>query len=482
MAKNIKELTNENDNLNEENDLLQHLLRKALETIEVFKSDKIDALVIADEKALKIYTETTADQPYRILIEKMHEGAVTLNEDGIVLYCNSSFAGMAGLPLQKVIGTKFKQYIGETSAKTLETLLKNEGVKALKEEVSICAGNGSEVPALMSVTTLSLDNSVVLSIILTDLTVQNENQEKLKMYARQLEETNIELERANEELSCQIEEKEKRGAELTIARTAAYELEELNRHKEKVLATLSHDLRSPLTGIIGLAEIIKENFETFENNLLKEMLELLYKSTTDELSMLDSMVEWARIKYASEAFSPEKIKLAQAVKKAFETIHENAVTKYIHFNSDIEDSINVFADRKMLLSILQNIVSNSLKHTPSGGNITISARRKEDKIIIGIKDTGTGMSKEILKNLFTPQIISLSNERKDGNGAGIGLLLVKSFIEQNGGEIWAESIEGEGSSFYFTLPAKEQRNMNMQFLNNRNDLVMEQRALLQRQL
>ena len=353
MAKNIKELSDENEKLNEENNLLQLLLRKALETIEVFKSDKIDASVIADEKAY--------------------------------------------------------------------------------------------------------------------------------MYAEQLKEVKAELERANEELCCQIEEKEKRGAELTIARSAAHELEELNSHKEKVLATLSHDLRSPLTGIIGLAEIIKENFETFENNLLKEMLDLLYKSTTDELNMLDSMVEWARIKYASEAFSPEKIKLTQAVKKAFETINENAVIKYIHFNNEIEDSIYVFADRKMLLSILQNIVSNSLKHTPNGGKITISARRKEDKIIIGIKDTGTGMSEEIMKNLFTPQIISLSNERKDGNGAGIGLLLVKSFIEQNGGEIWAESIEGEGSSLYFTLPAKEQRKMNMQFLNSRNDLVME-RPNLQRQL
>jgi signal transduction histidine kinase len=211
------------------------------------------------------------------------------------------------------------------------------------------------------------------------------------------------------------------------------------------------------------------------------MLELLYKSTTDELNMLDSMVEWARIKYASEAFSPEKIKLAQAVKKAFETINENAVTKYIHFSNEIEDGIYVFADRKMLLSILQNIVSNSLKHTPNEGKITISARRKEDKIIVGIKDTGTGMSEEIMKNLFTPQIISLSNARKDGNGAGIGLLLVKSFIEQNGGEIWAESIEGQGSSFYFTLPAKEQSKMNMQFLNNRNELAME-RPNLQRQL
>ena len=76
-------------------------------------------------------------------------------------------------------------------------------------------------------------------------------------------------------------------------------------------------------------------------------------------------------------------------------------------------------------------------------------------ITIEIKDTGIGMSKAIKEKLFTPQMVSLSNARKENKGAGIGLLLVKGFLEKNGGEIWAESIEGKGSSFYFTLPAKE---------------------------
>ena len=85
MAKKITELLEETEKLNKENAVLQKQLRSALESIDGFKSDKIDALVIANEKALKVYTEKTADQPYRILIEKMHEGAVTLNEDGTIL-------------------------------------------------------------------------------------------------------------------------------------------------------------------------------------------------------------------------------------------------------------------------------------------------------------------------------------------------------------------------------------------------------------
>jgi two-component system CheB/CheR fusion protein len=130
----------------------------------------------------------------------------------------------------------------------------------------------------------------------------------------------------------------------------------------------------------------------------------------------------------------------------------------------------------MLLSILQNIVSNSIKHTPVGGTITISAKRKEDKIIIEIKDTGTGMSKEIKEKLFTPQMVSLSNSRKENKGAGIGLLLVKGFLEKNGGEIWAESIEGKGSSFYFTLPTREPNKLTMQLSKNQDQTNQDQRS------
>ena len=106
----------------------------------------------------------------------------------------------------------------------------------------------------------------------------------------------------------------------------------------------------------------------------------------------------------------------------------------------------------MLLSILQNIVSNAIKQTKPGGKISITAKKSEENLIIEVKDNGIGMSKEIMERLFTPQMSSLSKARVEYKGAGIGLLLVKGFLERNGGEIWVESIEGKGSTFYFTLP------------------------------
>ena len=232
------------------------------------------------------------------------------------------------------------------------------------------------------------------------------------------------------------------------------ELEELNTHKESILAILSHDLRSPLSSIIQISELLKDNFETMGNDELKRMLDQLYESSTNELSMLDYLLEWARIKYASEVFTPTKIELVEYVKKVFDTLKEVAILNTINLHNEIVENTKVFADEKMLLSILQNIVSNAIKYSPKWGEITASAKVKDDKIIIQIKDTGIGMSKEIQEKLFTPQMNALSKERKEGKGAGIGLLLVKGFLEKNGGEIWVESIEGKGSSFYFTLPIK----------------------------
>ncbi len=233
------------------------------------------------------------------------------------------------------------------------------------------------------------------------------------------------------------------------------ELEELSTHKENVLAILSHDLRSPLSAIIATTKYLKDNFQKMKPEVMQEMLNLLYKSSTDELDMLDYLVEWARIKYASDVFSPTQIKLTEYIDKVFESLNETASINTINLHHEVQADTSVFADGKMLISVIQNIVSNAIKHTEKGGTVTVSAKKEGEKIIIQVQDTGIGMSEEIIKKLFTPQMKILSETRKKNKGAGIGLLLVKGFLEKNGGEIWVESMEGKGSTFYFTLPIEK---------------------------
>lgn len=232
----------------------------------------------------------------------------------------------------------------------------------------------------------------------------------------------------------------------------ARDVEELSVHKESILFILSHDFRTLIAGVTATAEYLDINFDEMDKITVKEMLQLLYTTSKEELDLLDYLIEWARIKYASEAFAPVKIELFNHVKKVFDTLNDDAVANNIYLENHIEENINVFADSDMLLSILHNLLSNGIKYSHKGGKIAVSAKTKEDEIIIEIKDDGIGITKEIKDKLFTPQITTISDTWKKDKEAGIGLILSKGFVEKNGGRIWVESIEGAGSSFYFTLP------------------------------
>lgn len=232
-------------------------------------------------------------------------------------------------------------------------------------------------------------------------------------------------------------------------------LEDLNTHKDSILAILSHDLRSPMATIVGIAHYLKTELANMEQEDIVRMVDILHKASSDELDMLDYLLEWARIKYASEAFKPTKIDLHQKVNKVFDTLQASATIKSIQLQNEIAPNTHIFGDRKMVLSIVQNLVSNAIQHSSEGGAITVAARGVDRMIHVQVKDTGRGMSPQIQEQLFTPQLKKLSKIREEDKGGGIGLLLVKGFIEKHGGEISVDSVKGKGTSFYFTLPREK---------------------------
>ncbi|HMJ48273.1 MAG TPA: helix-turn-helix domain-containing protein [Ferruginibacter sp.] len=170
--KNSRQLLKEIHILNTKNQELRKQLHAAKDSLTAIKKGNVDALVVAHNKSLKIFTEQTADKTYRILVEKMHEGAVTLNREGIILYCNSHFANMVCLPLQKVIGATFKKFIENASHIIFRDLFKKGWRGYSQNELDVLTAEGKTISVLMSVNTLSLEYGDVLSIILTDLTLQ----------------------------------------------------------------------------------------------------------------------------------------------------------------------------------------------------------------------------------------------------------------------------------------------------------------------
>lgn len=203
------------DELQNEVTELRIQLEEANDTIHAIRTGQVDAFVVKGEKGHQIYTLKTADQTYRVFIEKMNEGAVTLNREGIILYSNSRFSTMVGVPLEKVVGTEFEKFISPEFKEKAGVLISNGWEEDCKEEITLVAGDGRSVPCLLSCNALELDEGIALSLILTDLTVQKETEKQLQNKNDELEAARRATAKMNDELEDTVKE---RTSELLISR------------------------------------------------------------------------------------------------------------------------------------------------------------------------------------------------------------------------------------------------------------------------
>jgi len=204
-----------NDTILTELQELRLQLQEANETIEAIRTGQVDALVVKLGDEHQLYTLKSADQTYRIFIEKMKEGVVTLNKEGLILYSNTRFASMVNLPLAKVIGLPFTDFIPDQSKQDFNSLLMHGWESDSKGEVLLKDHNNKLIPFLLSFTSLQLDEGEALSIVLTDLSAQKETEKELRQKNIQLEEARYALTKINEHLEELVHE---RTRELFLSR------------------------------------------------------------------------------------------------------------------------------------------------------------------------------------------------------------------------------------------------------------------------
>ncbi|MFD2146950.1 PAS domain-containing protein [Mucilaginibacter antarcticus] len=177
-------------------------LEEANEMLEAIRSGEIDALIVKAPHGHQLYTLKTSDYSYRIFVEQMTTGAVTLNRDGQILYCNSRFAIMTGHPLEKVIGKNFFSFFNNTGEQDCKTLLDGSWENETKAELLLIDRQENEIPVLLSMQTLDLEDGTSMSVIITDLSLQKQQQALL-------EAKNIALQQARkvaDELNANLEQ------------------------------------------------------------------------------------------------------------------------------------------------------------------------------------------------------------------------------------------------------------------------------------
>jgi two-component system CheB/CheR fusion protein len=204
----MKETKNYEELLEDLEDL-RYQLKEANETLHAIRTGQIDALVVETEDGPQLYTLKSADHTYRVFIEKMKEGAVTLNRKGIILYSNSQFADMIEVPLAKVIGLPIIDFIPDQYKGKFKKMTEQGWESDTKGEIFLKSNSGRSIPFLLSFTSLELDEGIALSIILTDLTLQKENEKQLELKNQQLEAARLAAYKMNEELEDIVEERTK---------------------------------------------------------------------------------------------------------------------------------------------------------------------------------------------------------------------------------------------------------------------------------
>ena len=197
------------ESLQAELEELRTQLQEANEAIEAIRNGEVDAVVVKNDSGHQLYTLKSADHTYRVFIEKMKEGAVTLNRNEIILYSNSQFAALVGLPLAKVIGLRITEFIPANYRNSFKEIIEAGWESDIKGEILFRNKNNELIPFQLSVTSLELDEGEALSIILTDLTTQKENERQLGLKNKQLEQARQVMARMNEDLEDIVKERTK---------------------------------------------------------------------------------------------------------------------------------------------------------------------------------------------------------------------------------------------------------------------------------
>jgi len=277
---------------------------------------------------------------------------------------------------------------------------------------------------------------IAFTILILALTILGFSQVRLKKKTNDLlESKNNQLKDANNRLS-----------------SSEKNLKELNATKDKFFSIIAHDLKNPFQALLGFSETLYTRHNELSGNEIKEYSKIIYESSQNLFNLLGNLLQWSKSQLGSIKMAPEKLNLSNILEEATSLLTLPAEKKNIKLRNNIPYNFTVFADKHIVSTVLRNLVSNAIKFTNEGGEISISSEIKNNEALISVVDNGLGIKPENLDKLFKIDYSYSTKGTNNEQGTGLGLILCKELVEENNGKIWCESTYGKGSTFYFTLP------------------------------
>ncbi len=259
-----------------------------------------------------------------------------------------------------------------------------------------------------------------------------------------------ELAGSNARLQREVEQRRRTEQEL---QGYTEQLELANSCKDRLFSVVAHDLRSPLSAAVALLQLTQEQVQTLDDPELTEHFDLLQGSMEQLLRLLENLLQWSRLQQGHWRSQPLPLALADAADTAAETVALRAAQKEVSLVMAITPALRVHADLDMLQVVLRNLYSNAVKFTPAGGQVTTTARSAGTGVELTVRDAGVGMTREAVERLFDTGQIHSAPGTAGEQGTGLGLVLCKELLAQQGGTIRIESRPGSGTAVHIILPA-----------------------------
>ena len=222
------------------------------------------------------------------------------------------------------------------------------------------------------------------------------------------------------------------------------------RERNAYFASLSHDLRSPFTAILGYAETFKMNLKGNLTDKQVDQAAIIHESAQDLLALVDDMMDMAKSEAGKLKLEPEPIHLGDLGKAIMQQMQAMADRKDVTLTIDTYGEPWAHADARLVRRIWQNLISNAIKYSNHGGTVQLSASERVRHAILSVKDDGRGMSEEDLARIAEP--FAMGENASDKAGTGLGLVNVKRFAEMHGGKVVIDTAPGEGARFQVILP------------------------------
>ena len=396
------------DQLVREYEELQARLNEAEELVNAIRAGSIDALMVEGPQGSKVYTLEGADQPYRIFVENMNEGAVTLARDGGILYVNRQFSQLSGAMLEQMIGHSFYEFVAAADKEICAAWLRDRG-EDTRIEIDLKDRAGVLVPVRLSARPMVLGDDQFICLVVTDL----------------------------------------RGQKLQE------QLRDADRRKDEFLAMLGHELRNPLSIIHNVLQILHKKHDSGGTAEMRGMIEQQVRHMGRLIDdLLDiSRVSTGKIRLEKTAFNLNQL-LIDTVQGYRDSLEANGLTLSLQLPNR---PLFAQGDKTRIAQVIGNLLHNASKFTDSGGNVTValSADPGTDKASIRVRDTGIGMDQETLARAFDSFAQADDSLERSRGGLGLGLALVKGLVEMHGGAVEALSAgAGQGSEFIIHLPVQ----------------------------